>query len=92
LLFAGLTQAGGFADTYPGAWSDAPNSGIQQALIKNGARGCGEYWYKAAASSPNEYLVYCTRDGKNWTAYLVWTSAGKIMGPNQISPDIRPPR
>ena len=36
-----------------------------------------------------EYLVYCTQDGKTWTAYLVWASIKKIMGPYPPDPSIK---
>jgi hypothetical protein len=81
-----------FDRKYPGAWSDAQNQSIMRTLIANSVSGCGEYWYKAAAGSDSEYLVYCTRDGKNWTTYLVWPKIGNIIGPNKISPEIAPPR
>ena len=92
LLISTTVDAGNFTSQYPGAWSDAPHPGIMRALVSNKVVGCGQYSYKAAASSSGEYLVYCTRDGKNWVAYLVWPNIGNIIGPNRISLDIPPPK
>ncbi|CAM8642509.1 hypothetical protein MCEMSEM18_03523 [Comamonadaceae bacterium] len=92
LFITAVAYAGDFAGQYPGTWSDTPNAGIMRALASNNVAGCGQYSYKAAAGSSSEYLVYCTRDGKNWMAYLVWPKIGKVMGPNRTSPDIPPPK
>jgi len=36
-------------------------------LVSNNIVGCGEY--KVYKMSPNDYLLACTRDGKNWKYY-----------------------
>lgn len=77
-------------DRYPGPWKDDPNLSISKALAQNSVRGCGEFKYRESRLNRGEYLVYCTRDGSNWTAYLVWTSIAKITGPHQISASIPP--
>lgn len=66
---------------YPGGWIEDMNVGISRALVGKQIRGCGEYRYKESASTRSEYLVQCTRDGKNWVAYLVWTRTGAVTGP-----------
>lgn len=78
----------GLAEMYPGPWQDDFNMSITKALSKNRITGCGEYKYRAHKSSSNEYLVYCTRDGNHWTAYLVWDLIGKVMGPYKTDPSI----
>lgn len=85
-------QASTLDQRYPGAWSDAPNVGIARALGKNSVNGCGEYYYRAAAGSTSEFLVYCTRNGTTWTSYLVWPLIEKIMGPYPADKTLRPPR
>lgn len=78
-------------EEYPGGWrSDAPGN-IIQTLIANNARGCGEFHYKPSAWNSGEYLVYCTADGKNWAAYLVWPNVDRISGPARPDPSISPP-
>ena len=85
-------HAADFASQYPGPWSSAANAAISKALVKGGATGCGEYYYKASSQSADEYLVYCTRDGKNWVAWLVWPAIGNVIGPNKPAKDMPPPR
>lgn len=77
-------------ERYPGPWTEDMNIPISRALVKNSIRGCGEYKYRPSNRDKGEFLVYCTRDGQNWEAYLVWTSAGKVTGPHQISAAIPP--
>ena len=76
------------AEMYPGPWHHEFNLGITKALAKKQISGCGEYKYRTHKSSSNEYLVYCTRDGSHWTAYLVWDLIGKVMGPYQTDPSV----
>lgn len=76
---------------YPGPWSDAFALPISQALARHGAANCGEIWHRAAAATPAEYLVYCSSGGRQWSAYLVWTSSGDVMGPLKPSADVPPP-
>ena len=79
-------------EEYPGGWkSDAPGN-IIQTLIANNVRGCGEFHYKQSSWNIGEYLVYCTSDGKNWAAYLVWPNVERISGPAHPDPNISPPR
>ncbi|MBB6561985.1 hypothetical protein HNP48_004687 [Acidovorax soli] len=66
---------------YPGPWKDDLNVDISRAFVAKQIRGCGEYRYKESRATRTEYLVHCTRDGKNWVAYLVWTRTGAITGP-----------
>lgn len=77
---------------YPGVWRGDFNLEIGKTLVKNGVRGCGELYYRAAASSANEYLVYCTSDGSTWTSYLAWTAAQKVMGPYPPDKNLPLPR
>jgi hypothetical protein len=65
------------------------HTAITQALVANNVRGCGEYKYRESRTDEGEYLVYCTQDGKTWTAYLVWASIKKIMGPYPPDPSIK---
>lgn len=90
---AAMTSASAqtMAQRYPGAWASAANIDITKALAKNEIRGCGEFYYRAAAGSTNEFLVYCTRDSKTWTSYLVFTSSQKVMGPYGLDASLPPP-
>lgn len=77
-------------DRYPGPWRDESNVLISKALVQNSIKGCGEFKYRPSSKNKGEFLVYCTRDGKNWVAYLVWAPVGKVTGPHQISAAIPP--
>lgn len=74
-----------------GRWmSDSPTD-IVRTLVSNNVRGCGEFHYKINFRSTGEYLVYCTRDGRKWTAYVVWPNIDRVYGPADPDPSIAPP-
>ena len=73
------------SDGYAMYWEeDEFHLGIPKTLVKNNIRGCGQFKYKQSEKTDSEYKVQCTRDGKNWVEYLVWTSSGSVSGPNKI--------
>lgn len=92
LMFRPGTVPKPLSQQYPGPWSDTFSLPISRALDRHGAGGCGEMWHRAAADSGSEFLVYCSAGGAQWTAYLVWTSSGDVMGPLKPSADVPPPR
>lgn len=68
---------------YPLPWREPQGQefiSIQQTLIKNNVKGCGEYYIRSSKDDA-EYLVGCTRDGRVWTYYIIWTATQKAMGP-----------
>ena len=71
----------GLEQLYPLPWRSDFDLPIARSLGKNGVTGCGEFQYRESSQHSREYLVYCTRDGSTWTAYLVWSSTEKIIGP-----------
>jgi hypothetical protein len=95
-LFSGDREAASprppVTEDYLGTWQSNPPNDIIQTLISNDVRGCGEFHYKPSAQNSGEYLVYCTRDGRTWTAYLVWPDVDRISGPARPDPSISPPR
>jgi hypothetical protein len=91
VALAATAHASDFSQQYPGTWSDAANKSLSMALAKNGARDCGEYYYRKAATGGGEFLVYCTPNGRTWSAYLVWLPSGNVMGPYKPSTDLAPP-
>jgi hypothetical protein len=89
-----------WAEDYPGPWKDPSMEdpptytfrAIATTLGTNDVRGCGSWYYRPRAYRPNEYLVYCTRDGKVWVAYRVWPYDWRtVKGPLQPALDIPPP-
>lgn len=69
------------SELYPGPWRDEFNIPISRTFVQNDVTGCGQYKYRASSESPAEYLVHCSRDGKKWTAYIVWSRIEELMGP-----------
>lgn len=54
---------------------------IARTLIKNNISGCGEFHLREHKEFTGEYLLGCSRDGENWSYYLIWPNSEKIMGP-----------
>jgi hypothetical protein len=82
----------GLAEDYPGSWrTDAPAS-IVRTLASNNVKGCGEFAYRQRANGSQEYLVYCTRDGTSWAAWLAWTASNKVQGPYAPDTSLLPPK
>jgi hypothetical protein len=76
------------AERYPGPWHEEFNADIARALAAKSITGCGQFKFKASSQDSGEYVVYCTRDGESWVAYLVWTKVNEVIGPNQTDPSL----
>jgi len=68
-------------ELYPPPWYREFSVEISKALAVNNIKGCGQYMYRKSSRQRGEFLVYCTGDGKFWTAYLVWAPIESVMGP-----------
>lgn len=78
------------AEEYPGEWQENSVS-IARTLVKNNVRGCGYMFFKQRYDNSHQYLVYCSRDGKIWNAYIVWDVIEKVNGPYEQPVTIEPP-
>jgi len=76
------------AQRYPGPWHLDSNGSITLALASKQTRGCGEYRYRRSVQIQNEFLVYCSRDGKAWTPYVVRTDSNEVWGPYALDPSV----
>ncbi len=76
------------AQKYPGPWVYDFNTPITTALVGADVSGCGIYRYRVSRESSSEFLVYCSSDNENWTAYLVWPNIEKVMGPYPPDPSL----
>lgn len=76
------------AERYPGKWIDEFNVDISRTLAAHNARDCGEYRWRRSADSNSEFLVVCSRDGRKWQQYLVFTASQKAIGPDKLDPSI----
>lgn len=89
VLTASQTKSATLAETYPGPWQNFNPLPISQTLVKTGAaKYCGEYYHRESSFNTGEFLVYCKGSEMQWTAFLVWPSLGKVIGPNHISGDL----
>ncbi len=57
---------------------------ISKTMVKAKLRDCGEYYIKRNLRSNSELVAACTKDGKNWNYYLIFTASKKA---NLISPE-----
>lgn len=80
-----LPVSAAMAQDYPAPWKRDAVPALTRTLAKNGVRGCGDFAWRQRADGSSEYLVYCTRDGRTWSAWLAWTASEKVQGP--YSPD-----
>jgi hypothetical protein len=73
------------AERFTGPWLKGSPQ-VMMLLLKHQAEGCGKVYMKVAKNSPadpafKDYLLYCTDDGKNWTAWEVWPGSDQVLGP-----------
>lgn len=89
LLMSGYAMADAeISEKYPGPWQENFDQRITKTLAVNGIRGCGQYKFKEDAKQSKSYIVYCSRDGQNWLAYIVWAASEKVMGPYAPDPSL----
>lgn len=79
------------AQEYPGAWRNSSHPTLMTTLAKNHVTGCGELVWRESVQHRGQLLVYCTRDGTQWLAYLAWPAIGEVTGPLDTPADIDPP-
>lgn len=91
-LVALLLPLGAHADSvkemYPGDWNWEYNNAITASLAQAKVRDCGIIRYRVSRDSSSEFLVYCSNDNENWSAYLVWPNINKVLGPYQPDPSL----
>jgi hypothetical protein len=76
------------SERYSGSWQEEFNIGISKLLVSKKISGCGQYKFRESSIDKNEYLVYCTSDGSNWAAYIVWPNIGEVTGPHTPDPSL----
>lgn len=80
------------AERFPGPWQSSVNERLNKLLAANNVTGCETPHWRTYHNEPStELLVYCSPDGKTWTAWLVWGSIKKVMGPTEPFADVPPP-
>jgi hypothetical protein len=92
LSLLGLTCLLGTADArprllpsehFPGPWLEVTQE-IRDVLAPNNVAACSQAMGRQSSRSPDEYLLYCTRDEKLWTSWRVHLAAHKIRGPGKV--------
>lgn len=77
------------SERYPAPWIEDFNKDLTIALTQSKVTDCGQYKYRKSSIDKNEYLVYCTKDGKKWNSYIVWVGTNKVMGPHEPDPELK---
>ena len=78
------------AERFSGPWR-YPSAEVMQLLAEKRVEGCGEFYMKRAKDTLGVYLIYCTEDGKIWTAWQAFTPVREVVGPSYPDADIPPP-
>ncbi len=88
------------SDRFPGPWIDERNPAIDLVLGHHNVSGCENFAYRPSdvTSGPQDprgdFLVYCSPDGTNWTAYIASPGLARersLGGPFAIYADVPPP-
>lgn len=80
------------AGDYQGSWRSKSHLDLEKTLTAHHVDGCGLMAYRAHRTVQGQYLVYCSKDGRRWTAWLAWPGAQKVMGPYAPDPLVPPPQ
>jgi hypothetical protein len=92
LSLLGLTCLLGTADArprlllsehFPGPWLEVTQE-IRDVLALNNVSACSQAMGRQSSRSPDEYLLYCTRDEKLWTSWRVHLAAHRVRGPGKV--------
>jgi hypothetical protein len=81
-----VRRKGIVASEFEGSWRRGANVDLVKTLDANHVEGCSEVAYRAHRTHTGEYLVYCTQDGRKWSAWLVSTANVKANGPYPPDP------
>jgi len=65
------------SEEYPGPWLEITGQ-VRQALALNGISACSQAAGRQSSRNAGEYLVYCTKDERNWTSWVVQPAAPTI--------------
>ncbi len=79
------------AGDYQGSWRNSAHVDLEKTLTAHHVDGCGLMAYRPHRTVQGQYLVYCSQDGRRWTAWLAWPGAQKVVGPYAPDPLVPPP-
>jgi len=88
------------SDRFPPPWVQERSAAIDRVLNHHNVRGCEQIAYRPSQMSSGpldprgEFLVYCSPDGTNWTAYIASPGLAadrSLTGPLRVYADLPPP-
>ncbi len=88
------------SDRFPSPWVEERSPGIDRVLGNHNISGCENLVYRPSdiSSGPLDprgvFLVYCSPDGTNWTAYIASPGLARersLTGRFAIYADVPPP-
>lgn len=62
-------------------WRHKPDVDLVRTLAATQVPDCSEFVFRPHKFQHGHYLVYCTNDGRQWTAWLVTTGTRRVVGP-----------
>lgn len=71
-------------ERYPMPWKEVTGKemiNIGRVMVKNNLTGCGEYYVRPAKEITDDYLVSCSRDGKQWDFFILNVTVNTVVGP-----------
>lgn len=80
------------AGDYQSDWRNGQHVDLEKTLTANHVDSCALMAYRSHRTVHGQYLVYCSQDGRRWTAWLAWPGAQKVMGPYAPDPLVPAPR
>jgi len=87
-------------DLYPGPWVEQRSPAIDRVLGSHNVQDCSNLVYRPSNVSDGpldprgDFLVYCSSDGANWTAYVASPGLARdrsLSGPIAVYAEIPPP-
>ena len=80
------------AGDYQGSWRNSAHVDLEKTLSAHHVDDCSLMAYRHHRTVQGQYLVYCSKDGRRWTAWLAWPGAQKVMGPYSPDPLVPAPQ
>ncbi|HET7166132.1 MAG TPA: hypothetical protein VFI94_13430 [Pseudolabrys sp.] len=71
------------AAQYPGPWLEITEE-VRETLALHKISACNEAVGRQSSINSGEYLLYCTRDERFWTSWLVQPATHKVRGPGTL--------
>ena len=71
---------------YVDPWKRDTHMDLEKTLRAAQVEHCNVMAYRSHRHQAGEYLVYCSDDGRSWTAWSASTGAQKVRGPYAPDP------